>query len=99
MILVKASPILSRSLLFTDSFRSATTQGGALRLKIERVDDPTTNHNLQYRSAMVCIIMRSAAGFTYVLRTQLQSWYDCGQMFCMTRTETPIGTSSASQAV
>lgn len=30
-----------------------TTQGGALRIKIEEVADPTNNHNLKYRSAMI----------------------------------------------
>ncbi|KAF5375370.1 hypothetical protein D9615_007927 [Tricholomella constricta] len=31
----------------------ATTSGGSLRLKLERVDNPADNHNMSYRSGMV----------------------------------------------
>ena len=30
-----------------------TTKDGALQIKIERVDDPSTNHNMSYKSGMV----------------------------------------------
>jgi len=31
----------------------ATTSGGSLRLKLEKVDNPADNHNLSYKSAMI----------------------------------------------
>lgn len=32
----------------------ATTGNGSLLLRIDKVDDPLDNHNLTYRSGMVC---------------------------------------------
>ncbi|KAF8633820.1 hypothetical protein AX15_001232 [Amanita polypyramis BW_CC] len=33
--------------------QQVTTQGGALRLRLDKVDSPANNHNLNYRSAML----------------------------------------------
>jgi beta-glucanase (GH16 family) len=53
----QGEPFLTKAFSLVYIFQLATTQGGALRIKIERVADPTTNHNLQYRSAMVCFML------------------------------------------
>lgn len=35
-------------------FFKAKTQGGSLRLPLAKVANPLSNHNLNYRSGMVC---------------------------------------------
>lgn len=98
MILVKVSRILKTS-LFVNSSLPATTQGGALRIMIEQIADTTTNHNLQYRSAMVCNIwMRSLANFTHCLVHSFSHGM-ISRKFLYKVHWKPAGTSSALQVV
>ena len=63
-------------ILFT-SLLQVTTQGGALRLTMEYVSNPLNNHNLSYRSGMVCylrLVILSKA--LILLFPKLQSWYN-----------------------